>query len=57
MKFGLYLPNFGPLASAEWIPALAQHAEGLGFDSIWAADNIVYHLSMLNDSVPNFTKR
>ena len=42
MKFGLYLPNFGPLASAEWIPALAQHAEGLGFDSIWAADNIVY---------------
>ncbi len=42
MKFGVYLPNFGPLASAEWIHALAQHAEGLGFDSIWAADNIVY---------------
>jgi len=42
VKFGLYLPNFGPLASAEWILALAQRAEGLGFDSIWAADNIVY---------------
>ena len=37
MKFGVILPNYGPLAGPLW-PSLdtAQAAESLGFDSAWA---------------------
>lgn len=42
MKFGIQLPHFGSLASAEGTVSLARQAEALGFDSLWAGDHIVY---------------
>lgn len=38
---GVTLPNYGPLASADTLLALARRAELLGFDSIWVADHLV----------------
>lgn len=40
MKFGVFLPISGRAASAVLMDA-ARRAEGLGFDSVWAADRIV----------------
>ncbi|MFQ5897300.1 MAG: LLM class F420-dependent oxidoreductase [Candidatus Methylomirabilia bacterium] len=42
MKFGIQLPHFGPLSSAEGTISLARQAEALGFDSVWTGDHIVY---------------
>ncbi len=42
MKFGVQLPHFGPLASAEGTFALARRAEALGFDSVWVGDHVIY---------------
>ena len=45
MKWGVFLPNQGPLAtgpeSVERQLAAAQMAEKLGFDSVWATDHII----------------
>src|SRR3989304_9438729 len=41
MEIGLHLPQVGPLANREGIPAFAQHAEELGFDSLWVSDHVV----------------
>lgn len=67
MKFGIRLPNSGPLASRANILAVALEAEGLGFHSVWVHDHILWgteqhrtHLSAgsveaLNDAQkPNF---
>ncbi|MEE9325009.1 MAG: LLM class flavin-dependent oxidoreductase [Dehalococcoidia bacterium] len=42
MKFGIMLPNSGPLAQVESIKQVARQAEGLGFDSVWIHDHITY---------------
>lgn len=67
MKFGVRLPNSGPLAKPKNITRVAEEAERLGFDSVWVHDHILWgteqhktHLSAgsaeaLNDSqTPNF---
>jgi len=40
MQLGIVLPNTGPLASREAILEAAEMAEGLGLDSLWAADHL-----------------
>jgi probable F420-dependent oxidoreductase len=41
VRFGIAVPNYGPLASAENMVRLARRAESLGVDSIWVADHLV----------------
>lgn len=67
MKFGVRLPNSGPLASRKAIVEAAKTAEALGYDSIWVHDHIVWgseqhktHLSagsteaLSEQQLPNF---
>ncbi len=67
MKFGVRLPNSGPLARRDNIVKVADEAERMGFDSVWVHDHILWgteqhrtHLSAgsaeaLDDSQkPNF---
>ena len=42
MRLGFALPQMGPLAGPDSIVAVAQGAEGLGFDSLWVLDRILY---------------
>ena len=42
MKFGVRLPNSGPLAARENLVAVADEAEGLGYDSVWVHDHITW---------------
>lgn len=44
MQFGIALPHIGPLASSEAIIEVAQKAEALGFDSVWALDRLLWPL-------------
>lgn len=44
MEFGIALPHIGPTASAEAIVAVAEKAEALGFDSVWALDRLLWPL-------------
>ena len=46
MKFGLILPNFGAIASADAIRQSAVLAEELGFDSVWTTDHVLMPASM-----------
>jgi len=41
MPFGIAVPNYGPLASAENLVRLTTRAEALGVDSVWVADHLV----------------
>lgn len=41
MRFGIAVPNYGPLANADNMVRLARRAESLGIDSIWVADHLV----------------
>jgi len=41
LQFGIHLPHVGPFANAETISAVAQRAEELGYDSVWASDHII----------------
>ena len=41
MRFGIALPNYGPLAGAETLGRLARLAEDLGVDSVWVSDHLV----------------
>ncbi len=41
MRFGIALPNYGPLATPETLVELARRAEDLGVDSIWVSDHLV----------------
>lgn len=40
MKYGVILPNVGPLAHIESLAQIAQHAEGLGYDGVFLSDHI-----------------
>ena len=42
MKFGIHLPQYGRVASAEAITRAAQHAEALGFADVWVSDHVVH---------------
>jgi probable F420-dependent oxidoreductase len=46
MRFGIALPNYGPLAQPETLVRLARHAEQLGVDSIWVSDHLVAPLGV-----------
>ena len=41
MRFGVALPNYGPLASPETLLRLTTLAEELGVDSVWVSDHLV----------------
>jgi probable F420-dependent oxidoreductase len=42
MDFGVKLPDFGKLASAEGLIRTATLAEELGYDSVWSSDHIAW---------------
>jgi probable F420-dependent oxidoreductase len=42
VKFGVRLPNSGPLANRQNILAVADEAERLGFHSVWVHDHILW---------------
>ena len=42
MKFGLLLPHFGEHADRKKLMDGAQHAEELGFDSVWVRDHLLF---------------
>jgi probable F420-dependent oxidoreductase len=48
MQFGLSLPHFQQVASAEAIRRVAQRAEQLGYDGIWVSDHIVIPASAVD---------
>jgi probable F420-dependent oxidoreductase len=41
MKFGVFLPVSGKAAGPEVLTDASQQAEGLGYDSVWAAERLV----------------
>lgn len=41
MRFGVALPNYGPLATPATLAHLARRADDLGVDSIWVSDHLV----------------
>ena len=41
MRYGLCLPNFTDLASADAIEAAADAADRLGFESVWTTDHVL----------------
>jgi probable F420-dependent oxidoreductase len=41
VHFGVILPNYGAGASADRIRSVAETAEELGFDSVWATEHII----------------
>ena len=41
MELGLVVPNSGPMARADVLVPAAEHAEALGFDTLWTADHLV----------------
>jgi probable F420-dependent oxidoreductase len=41
MRFGVALPNYGPLAEATTLARSARLAEDLGIDSVWVSDHLV----------------
>ncbi len=43
MRFGVHLPNVGPLSDATAVGAVAQAAERLGYDSLWVNDHLIYN--------------
>jgi probable F420-dependent oxidoreductase len=44
MQFGIALPHIGPEASRDALVEVAQAAELLGFDSLWALDRLLWPL-------------
>ena len=43
MKFGIYLPNFGPFGDARVVAELAREAESTGWDGFFLWDHIALH--------------
>jgi probable F420-dependent oxidoreductase len=41
VHFGVILPNYGPASSVDDIRRVAETAEELGFDSVWATEHII----------------
>ena len=54
MKFGISLPHYRHLASAEAITRFAKEAEDMGYDSAWVTDQIVIPNSVIDDFGPVF---
>lgn len=52
MKLGFSLPVAGPWASPENQVRLAQHAEALGYHSLWVLQRLLYALERKNDYAP-----
>jgi probable F420-dependent oxidoreductase len=46
IKFGVRIPNSGPLAGVGNIVDAAKHAEELGFDSVWLHDHVIWSSEM-----------
>jgi probable F420-dependent oxidoreductase len=46
VRFGIALPNYGPLASPETLGRLAERAVACGVDSIWVSDHLVAPLGV-----------
>jgi alkanesulfonate monooxygenase SsuD/methylene tetrahydromethanopterin reductase-like flavin-dependent oxidoreductase (luciferase family) len=42
MRVGVTLPSSGPSANAHAVIRGAQHAERLGYDSLWVLDRLLY---------------
>jgi probable F420-dependent oxidoreductase len=45
MKIGVHLPQWGPLATRTGLIDVAQAVEGIGLDSVWVADHVVFPIS------------
>jgi probable F420-dependent oxidoreductase len=41
MRYGIALPNYGPLAGPEGLLRLARRAEECGVDSVWVSDHVI----------------
>ena len=41
MHFGVILPNYGPGSSPDAVRRIAEAAEQLGFDSVWATEHVI----------------
>jgi alkanesulfonate monooxygenase SsuD/methylene tetrahydromethanopterin reductase-like flavin-dependent oxidoreductase (luciferase family) len=54
MRFGILLPHFGSHARASRIVDGAVLAEGLGYDSVWVRDHIVYWPHEFEDPDPTW---
>src|SRR6185436_14273928 len=48
-SFGLDVGIYGPLANPQTILQLAQHAETVGFESIWLADHVAFPVSFKSE--------
>ena len=44
MRVGFTLPAIGPIGSPEGVLKVAQRAEGLGYDSLWVTERLLYPL-------------
>ncbi len=44
MRVGFALPAIGPLGSPDGVRKVAQRAEGLGYDSLWVTERLLYPL-------------
>jgi probable F420-dependent oxidoreductase len=42
VKIGFGLPNIGPVGTAEAVSKVAQHAESLGYDSLWTIERVLW---------------
>ena len=56
MKFGLALPNSGPIASVDNIRRVAAEAEALGFDALLVHDHISYDTEWLGHRTSGLAK-
>ena len=56
MKFGIALPNSGPLASVSNIDRLAAEAEDLGFDTLLVHDHVSYDTEWLGHRTSGLTQ-
>jgi probable F420-dependent oxidoreductase len=41
MRYGIALPNYGPLAGPDVLVRVARHAEACGADSVWVSDHVI----------------
>ena len=42
MRFGVFLPTLGPLASGRGVIEVARRCEALGYDAVWVGDHLAY---------------
>lgn len=54
MRFGLLLPHFGEHASPRLLLRVANRAEELGFESLWARDHLIWHPHGFEGHDPTF---